>query len=104
MNHMNSYVILLRGINVGGKNKIPMTDLKCVLKEQGFTNVTTYIQSGNVVLQSRFDAHALSRTVEELLPKRFSLDSSLIKVLALTLEQFRMIVDNRPTGFGDQPE
>jgi uncharacterized protein (DUF1697 family) len=47
---MNTYVILMRGINVGGKNKIPMTELKLFLEEQGFDNVMTFIQSGNVIL------------------------------------------------------
>ena len=45
---MHRYVVLLRGINVGGKNKIPMAALKECLEDQGLRDVRTYIQSGNV--------------------------------------------------------
>ena len=49
---MNTYVILLRGINVGGRNKLLMKELITILEGLGSENVKTYIQSGNVVLQS----------------------------------------------------
>jgi uncharacterized protein (DUF1697 family) len=65
---MQGYIVLLRGINVGGKNKIPMTELKRCLEEAGCENVMTYIQSGNVILQSNLDAAGLSQKIEELLP------------------------------------
>ena len=67
---MKTYVILLRGINVGGKNKIPMADLKLFLEEQGFKDVLTYIQSGNVVLRSDLAAKTLSAKIEDSLPKK----------------------------------
>ena len=49
---MNTYIALLRGINVGGKTSLPMKELAAVLEDIGATNVKTYIQSGNVVFQS----------------------------------------------------
>ena len=49
---MNKYVALLRGINVGGKNKIKMTELKKVFEDSGFLNVKTYINSGNIIFSS----------------------------------------------------
>jgi uncharacterized protein (DUF1697 family) len=49
---MNTIIALLRGINVGGHNKLPMKELKAVLAKLGLTNVQTYIQSGNVVFQT----------------------------------------------------
>lgn len=49
---VSTYFVLLRGINVGGKNMIPMADLKKLFEKNGFTTVTTYLQSGNVVFQS----------------------------------------------------
>ena len=49
---MNTYIALLRGINVGGNNKLPMKELVVVLQGLGLHNVKTYIQSGNVVFQS----------------------------------------------------
>lgn len=101
---MNTYLVLLRGINVGGKNRIRMAELRLFLEEQGFEGVTTYIQSGNVVLRSGLDADKLSKKVEAGLPKRFELDSSIIKVLVLTSEDLQRVVDDRPKGFGDQPD
>ena len=49
---MNVLVVLLRAINVGGRNKIPMADLRELLAELEFANIATYIQSGNVVCSS----------------------------------------------------
>jgi uncharacterized protein (DUF1697 family) len=46
---MNTYVILIRGINVGGKNKVPMADLRKCLEELRFSDVVTHLASGNVV-------------------------------------------------------
>ncbi len=58
---MNTYIALLRGINVGGRNKLPMRELVALLEKLGLRNVKTYIQSGNVVFQSeRTDVAALA--------------------------------------------
>lgn len=100
---MNTYVILLRGINVGGKNKVPMTSLKQCLEALGYFNVLTYIASGNVLLQSEQSAAEVKDAIESALPKTFKLDSELIKVLVLDRKQLKAIVDNRPKGFGDDP-
>ena len=101
---MHTYVILLRGINVGGKNKVPMADLRKCLEELGFSNVTTYIASGNAILQSDKQPDAIKAQIETALPERFNLDSELIKVLVLAHDQFKAVIDNKPEGFGEQPE
>ena len=101
---MNTYVILLRGINVGGKNKIPMSGLKKCLEGLGFSNVSTYIASGNVILKSDKRAKEVKAQIEGALPESFKLDNELIKVLVLTWDQFQAIIDNKPKGFGKQPE
>lgn len=101
---MNTYVILLRGINVGGKNKISMAELKLRLEEQGFEAVTTYIQSGNVILKSKLSAKTLGAKIETMLAEKFTLDSPIIRVLVLTRDQLQAVMDNRPDGFGDEPE
>jgi uncharacterized protein (DUF1697 family) len=98
------YVVLLRGINVGGKNKLSMAALKQALEELGCENVTTYISSGNVVLDSKKSAGAIEAEIEKLLPKKFKLDSELIKVLALSKASFKAVVSKRPKGFGDEPK
>lgn len=101
---MNTYVILMRGINVGGKNKVPMMALRECLEELGFSNVLTYIASGNVILKSDKSPDAVKAQIEEALPKSFDLDSELIKVLVLSYNQLQAIIDNKPEGFGEQPE
>jgi uncharacterized protein (DUF1697 family) len=100
---MKTYVVLLRGINVGGKNKIPMADLKKYLEEQDFEDVMTYIQSGNVLLRSDLDAKALGDKIEAMLSQKFKSDSANIKALALTGSRLQAVFDKKPKGFGDQP-
>ncbi len=83
---------------------MPMATLRLCLEQQGFANVTTYIQSGNVVLQSDLSAKALAQKVETALPITFNVGSSPIKALALTRNQLQAVIDNKPKGFGEQPE
>ena len=63
---MKTYIALLRGINVGGHNKLPMRELVQLLEEIGLKNIKTYIKSGNVVFQSsRMDRKALATMIGE---------------------------------------
>jgi uncharacterized protein (DUF1697 family) len=101
---MNTYVILLRGINVGGKNKVSMARLKECLEALGFLDVSTYIASGNVILRSDKQPNEIKAQIEEALSANFVLDSKLIKVLALTHSQLQAVIDNKPKGFGEQSE
>ena len=101
---MTRYLVLLRGINVGGRNKVPMAALRELLESHGHTKVSTYIASGNVILSSDKTAVAIKRELEEALPKTFKLDSELIAVLVLTRAQLRAVVRDRPKGFGDKPD
>jgi uncharacterized protein (DUF1697 family) len=101
---MHTYVILIRGINVGGKNKVPMTGLRTCLEELGCSNVTTYIASGNVIVESSKRPAELEAQLEAALPESFKLDSELIRVLVLTRNQLQAVIDNKPKGFGEQPE
>ncbi len=101
---LTKYVVLLRGINVGGKNKLPMSELKKCLEEAGFLHVLTYIASGNVILESAKSPREVKDQIEATLPKCFALDSELIKILVLTREQLKKVVDAKPQGFGEQPE
>ena len=100
---LTTYLVLLRGINVGGKNKVPMAELKALLTELGFRDVSTYIQSGNAILRSELTAETIARKIEKALPERFRLDTELIRVLVLSRAGFETVVEARPKGFGDQP-
>lgn len=101
---MTTYVILIRGINVGGKNKVPMAKLKLFLEELGFSDVATYIQSGNAIVRSGLGAAAVARKVENGLPSAFKLDDAIVKVLAVSHKQLQAVVDTKPKGFGEEPE
>jgi uncharacterized protein (DUF1697 family) len=101
---MTRYLVLLRGINVGGRNKVPMAALRELLECLGHTKISTYIASGNVILSSDRTAAAIKREIEEALPRTFKLDSELIAVLVLTRAQLGAVVGKRPKGFGDHPE
>jgi uncharacterized protein (DUF1697 family) len=71
-----TYVALLRGVNVGGRNKLPMKDLRELFGSLGHTEVGTFIQSGNVVFSA---ARAVSRaTLEQAIKKQFGLDITVV--------------------------
>ena len=87
---MNTYIILLRGVNVGGKNILPMKELKAVLESNGFEGVQTYIQSGNIVLNSSDNPES---KVGSLIQKTFGFTT---KVLAITISEFELSICNNP--------
>ncbi len=64
---MNTFVALLRAINVGGTGKLPMAELRQLCEACGFSNVATYIQSGNVVFRSVLGEAAAKKTLEQAL-------------------------------------
>jgi uncharacterized protein (DUF1697 family) len=101
---MNTYVVLLRGVNVGGKNKVSMAALRECLTELGSSDVATYIASGNVILRSDRPAEEVQAQIEKVLPEQFDLDDELIKALALSVDRFQAVVDDKPAGFGDDPD
>lgn len=101
---MNIHIVLIRGINVGGKNKVPMAVLKECLEQLGFSNVSTYIASGNVILESDKSADEIRTRIEEALPECFTLDDEYIRVWVLPRDQLQAVIANKPDGFGEQPE
>ena len=100
---MTSYLVLLRGINVGGKNKVPMAELRSLLDGLGFDNVSTYIASGNVFLDSDLSAAKVATKIEAVLPRAFRLDAERIKVAVLSDDDLEAVVKKRPKEFGDKP-
>lgn len=92
---------MLRGINVGGKNLIKMTDLKACFEALGFQNVSTYIQSGNVLFSAdESDQAKLTSLIEEALSKSFNYQS---RVVLRSHKQLKEIVAHAPKGFGSEP-
>ena len=94
---MTQHVALLRGINVGGKNRLPMADLRIALDDAGFDQVATYIASGNVLFSSEEDPATLEREIEALVETRFDLP---ITTVVRTHRELQDIVSNAPDGFG----
>lgn len=87
----NTYVALLRGINVSGQKLIKMTDLKAMFETIGFNNVTTYIQSGNVVFTSKnSDIPSMQNEVKKTIQKQFGFD---VDVQIFDSKQFKEITD-----------
>lgn len=95
------YVGLLRGINVGGRNKVLMADLRAAFTAHGCTDVETYIQSGNVVFASDHPRDSLEGSLEAVLGDRFGIE---LTVVVRTHRQLRDVVAKAPAGFGASPE
>jgi uncharacterized protein (DUF1697 family) len=87
-----SSVVLLRGINLGSSNRIAMPALREALTAAGFENPRTYVQSGNIVLDTGSDESELSDRVERLITERFGL---MIPAVARSGHEFaRMVAEN----------
>ena len=97
---MTRYVALLRGINVGGNNLIPMPALKAAFEAQGFADVVTYIQSGNVVFSAPDKGAALVPRIEAQLSSTFDYRAS---VVVRSRQQLRRVVREAPPAFGAHP-
>jgi uncharacterized protein (DUF1697 family) len=97
--HLTTFVSLLRGINVGGHQKIRMEELKGLYESLGLKDVATYIQSGNVVFTNDdADLAQLPRQIEDGFAKKFGFHS---KVIVRTEAELREIIENNP--FQNQP-
>jgi uncharacterized protein (DUF1697 family) len=98
---VRGYVALLRGINVGGRNKVAMADLRDLFEQAGHRAVRTYIQSGNVLFESDRARADLAEHLEAELELRLGM--SLV-VVVRSDQQMRNIVDKAPAGFGRSPD
>jgi uncharacterized protein (DUF1697 family) len=90
---MNTYISLLRGINVSGQKKIKMATLKSVYESLKFDNVLTYIQSGNVVFKSLDEKVIIKKSIEVAIKEHFDFD---VPVLILTHNQLENTYKNLP--------
>ena len=95
---MNTYIALLRGINVGGHKKVPMAELRELLTKSGFENVKTYIQSGNIILQSiTDDTQNIEETIQKAIIDHFGFE---VPVIVKTRKELEVIFDTCP--FSDE--
>jgi len=87
------YAIFFRGINVGGKLKINMSELKEALMNNNFNEVKTYINSGNVVLISELNKDELKRQILELVNDKFGFH---VEIIVQTTEEITSLIENDP--------
>lgn len=95
---MNRYIALLRGINISGKNKISMAELKSNFLELGCTDVFTYLNSGNIVFTTDESVEtALADTIKAMIQERFELD---IPVFVISQEELKDLLSQAPAWWG----
>jgi len=98
---MTKYIALLRGINVGGNNTIKMADLKRAFENKEFQNVTTYINSGNVIFDSELDETTLKNTCKKLITENFNLD---IPTCVISDKELQDALDHAPNWWNNDPK
>jgi len=96
---METFIILLRAVNVAGKNNIKMAELKSHLEKANFHNVKTYIQSGNIILQSDLSASAIPLKVQEIINQQFGMS---VHVFVLNTDSLQYILHNNPFQNGEE--
>jgi uncharacterized protein (DUF1697 family) len=92
---MTVYVAFLRGVNVGGRGKVDMRELRKQVESLGCTDVSTYINSGNVIFRDRRAASTLTRELEQKLGRRVAVRS---------LAQIQELCRRIPDGWGNDAE
>lgn len=97
---MKRYIAFLRGINIRGKNKVPMAELKQGFEGLNYTEVKTYLNSGNVIfLSDEADTIKATSRIQEMIKNRFSLD---IPVFVVSKEELEDILYHAPNWWGDE--
>ena len=92
------YVLLLRGINVGGRNKVSMADLKDAITGLGYENVITYINSGNII----FDTNDNQETVKDKISHMLATFPFSINKVILTQEEYLDEISNLPEWWSEE--
>lgn len=92
---------LLRGVNVGGRNKVAMRDLRAAFETDGYRSVSTYIQSGNVLFSARATRDGLEARIEKMLEGRLGVP---LVVVVRAHHQLRQVVEGAPETFGAAPD
>ena len=92
------YIALLRGINISGKNKISMSELKKELEENKYQNVVTYLNSGNVIFESNTDSkETIMHDIYRIIQDKFNLE---IPIFIMTMYELEDILNNTPKWWG----
>lgn len=90
---MQKWLVLLRAVNVSGTGKLPMAELRRVMAAQGFADVATYIQTGNILVTTDLTRAALEAKVEDILRRHFDLDRP---AMAISVDELDAALANNP--------
>jgi len=91
---MTTYISILRGINVSGQKLIKMEDLRKLYENLDLHNVTTYVQSGNVIFTSnKIEPHEAEQKISRQIEKEFGFN---VPVIVLTVDKLKYIIENNP--------
>lgn len=97
---MKKYIALLRGINISGKNKVSMSLLKIAFEDLGFIDVSTYINSGNVIFSSNIiDKNKIENLCKKIVQERFLIN---IPIAIISLEELMEALNNAPRWWGEK--
>ena len=97
---MKRYITFLRGVNISGKNKVPMAELKKGFEKLGFGEVKTYLNSGNVIFSSyEDDIENFTKQIETMIKNQFGFD---IPVFVISKEELEDILNNAPDWWGNE--
>ena len=91
------YIILLRGVNISGKNKISMTELKKKVEGIGYNDVFTYLNSGNLIVSSDKERIEVFNEIENLLKDKFDLN---VPIVIITLDELEIMLSKKPDWWG----
>lgn len=99
---METYISILRGINVSGKKLIKMDALRKLYEDLGFHSITTYVQSGNVIFTSETaNSEKLAQTISQQIEKEFGFD---VPVIVMSIAQLKHIIENNPFANDSQKD
>ena len=96
---MKKHIVLLRGINVSGKNKLPMAALRELLNDLNFQNIQTYIQSGNIILESDKSKSEICKKIKNGIFTKFGYD---VPVIARTISEWKNAIEKYPYSTENQ--
>ena len=97
---MKRYIAFLRGVNISGKNKVPMAELKKGFEEMGFSEVRTYLNSGNVIFSSdEGDMERFTNQIETMIKRQFGVDTP---VFVISKERLEDILAHAPDWWGNE--
>lgn len=92
------YIILLRGVNISGKNKVSMPKLKQLLEENSYQNVSTYLNSGNIIIESNINNKELIvENISKIIEFNFNIK---IPIYIMTVPELEDILNNSPSWWG----